>query len=201
MIDDVFQSVATYKTEYALHKIKEVASSLKPNSKILILGAGQGAETIIFKRFCPSSYITAVDRWFGEGWSNNGYLNHWSENTESGFIDNCNKFDASLQEVHCFDVFKSKRLDDLHESWDLIYYDCNDNTNGDEFDMIMKMLRKLWNKLNVGGILMGDDYTFNKPDFKMTPIVDEFIIELKEPFAFDADTRNKSFYWMVKKND
>lgn len=199
-IDEIYETVSTYKSKDALVKIKEVAESLKENSRILVLGAGQGAEAIVFKKFCPSSSVTVVDRWSGEGWRDNGKLNHWSENSQSNFLCCCEKLNVEIYETHCFDVFKSDRINDLKGPWDLIYYDCNDNTDGNEFNMITAMLENLWKKINVGGILMGDDYVFNRPDFKMTPVVDEFIMNIGERFQFDSDKRNTSFYWMVKKN-
>lgn len=199
MISKILKTVPTYKDRESLQKIGEVASKLKPHSKVLILGPGQGAETIVIKKLCATCSIVAVDKW--NYWKDDGYLNiYTANNNRQNYIENCRKFDVEVDRVYDDDVFKSGIIDELDGDWDLIYYDCRDNLNGEEFDIITELLNRLWGMLNDGGYLIGDDYFIDRPDFKMTPIVESFFYESSDSTYFNFNNTGDSLYWIIRKN-
>lgn len=142
--------------------------------------------------------MIAIDKW--NEWVDNGLMNTFALNQLNGFIENCNKFNVTVDKVITADVFKSRVLTNLGKNWDFIYYDCRDNKQGGEFEVITNMLKYLWSMLNRGGILMGDDYRFTLPDFAMAPIVDSFFNDTKDAVDFDCNTKGETLYWMVRKN-
>lgn len=172
---------------------------LKPFSRVLILGPGQGAETIVIKKLCETCTVLAIDKW--DTWKDDGYLNiYTAENNRESYVKYCRLFDAEPDRVLDADVFKSNVIDEIGTGWDFIYYDCRDNLTGQEFDIIKDMLNRLWKMLNDGGYLMGDDFFMDKPDFKMTPIVESFFYETSNATDFNFNNKGESLHWMVKKN-
>ena len=197
LISEILKVVPTYKDYESLQKIGEVASKLKLHSKVLILGPGQGAEAILIKKRCPTCSIVVVDKW--NEWVDSGLLNTFALNQLDGFVKNCNEFDVHIDQVITDDVFKSKVLSTLENDWDFIYYDCRDNKQGNEFEVIMNMLKYLWGMLKTEGILMGDDYRFTLPDFAMAPIVDTFFNETEDAIDFNCNTKGETLYWVIRK--
>ena len=91
-------------------------------------------------------------------------------------------------------------MENLHSDWDFIYYDCEDNGKGESFHLVLDVIKLLWKKLRPSGILMGDDYMFDKPDFKMSPIIDSFVDSLNDVDYFDVDKTDESHHWLVRKH-
>ena len=202
LIEQIHSSVSTYKSKETLHFLYKIASGFNVRSRVLILGPGQGSEVIVIKKACPSCFVTAIDMWENDvdGWREKGMFNFFQKNLESNFLNNCSRFNVEIDNAIKKDIFTTDVLRKIGEDWDFIYYDCKDNTDGKEYRLIFSMLKFLWTILNKDGILAGDDYKFDKPDFKMTPIVDDFVYSLKEPNHFYFDNKNLTSHWMVKKN-
>lgn len=200
LVDKVYKSVSTYKSKQALYIIQNAAIDLKENSKVLVLGAGRGAETIVIKTACPSCAITSIDLWDGElDFYDDGKTNFPGTNFEKDFDFNCASFNVKVDKKIKTNIYTTNIIEEIKKDWDFIYYDCIDNGDGKSTYLIIPMLKRLWSQLNSPGILMGDDYIFDRPDFKMSPVVDIFVNELKDSYTFDFDRTNKSFHWMVKK--
>lgn len=198
LINRVLDTVPTYKDYDSLIKIAQEASKLKIKSKVLILGPGQGAEAIVIKKMCPSCSITVVDKW--NEWIDRGLMNTFGLNLCDSFIGYCEVFNVNIEQVITDDVFKSEVLSGLGKDWDFIYYDCRDNKQGDEYKVIMNMLKHLWSMLNDRGLLMGDDYRCTKPDFAMAPIVNSFFYDTEDAIDFDFNGKGESLYWIVRKH-
>lgn len=198
MIESILRVVPTYKDYDSLVKIAHEGSKLKPKSKVLILGPGQGAEAIVIKKMCPSCRITVIDKW--NEWIDRGLMNTFGLNQCDSFIRYCEEFNVDIERVITDDVFKSEVLSRLGKDWDFIYYDCRDNKQGDEYKVIMSMLQYLWSMLNDKGALMGDDYRCTKPDFAMAPIVNAFFYETENAIDFDFNNKGESLYWIVRKH-
>jgi len=213
LIEKILKTIPTYKHKKDLLKIGEEASKLKPFSKVLILGPGQGAETIVIKKMCPTCKITSIDVWYenefedrARGLAKGKFKIKFEDrgeisNTRQDYLKHCKDFDVYVDDVFDKNIYETKIIDEIGANWDFIYYDCEDNGEAiPQFYMIKKMLKKLWNMLNNGGILMGDDFFyFTKPDFKMTPIVESLFYELNDAIEFDFDNKSENLYWIIRK--
>lgn len=196
LIDRILEKVPTFKDHKSLAKIYEEVSALNP-AEALVLGPGQGAETIVIKSACSSCKVTVIDKW--NRWSDDGHLNFYTpKNNRASFIRNCESFAVEVDSVHSEDAFRSKNISG---SWDFIYYDIQDNTEGNLYQLIYGFLEELWSNLNSGGIMMGDDYCGERLNYKMTPIVDEFYKKHPDASGFSFDVSGKSQFWLMKKKD
>lgn len=199
MIDKIYGSVATYKTREALYVIQKLARGFKPNSKVLILGAGCGAETILIKKECPTCLVTAIDSWNGDIEYNDGKTSIPGTNFQDDFNSSCRLFNVEVDRAIKSNIYKTRVIEEIGDDWDFIYYDCVDNGDGKSLDLVLNMLIRLWGKLNASGTLMGDDYVFDRPDYKMSPVVDKFVDEIAGIQSFEVDRFNKSYHWMIRK--
>ena len=85
------------------------------------------------------------------------------------------------------------------DDWSFIYYDAMDNTDHSddptERNQIFNILNIIYESLDSGRILMGDDY-FEGTDKKMTAIVDKFA-KLKNS---EVNSKTDQHFWSIRKN-
>lgn len=198
-IIDVLSTVPTFKRYRCLQKIKEVCLILEDAPRILIIGAGQGAEAIVCDRYTHGAYILAVDHWKQEFMG--VYSNVHSKNEKSSFIANCQRYGADVDSVE-LNLARGKEFFEssyINQKWDFIYYDAMDGWEDWQVPVVLGYLESLWPLLNSGGAMMGDDYYMTPPKKHgrqmMRPIVDEFCKKKNLDLEAHVD-RN---YWLVWK--
>jgi len=201
-IDLLLKNIPTYKDKESLLKIQQEIINLPPNSKVLIIGAGQGAEIFAMNYVNPNLDIVAVDSWmlpsWGESFINKKYLPGNSiENTLDNFLSNCDRYMKKIPKCIRIDIREFDLLP--KDDWSFIYYDAMDNTGEPEDstqrDQIFNILNFLYESLASGKTLMGDDY-YAETGRKMTTIVDKFG-KLKN---LEVNSEMKQSFWSVRKN-
>jgi hypothetical protein len=201
-IDLLLKNIPTYKDKESLLKIQQEIINLPPNSKVLIIGAGQGAEIFAMNYVNPNLDIVAVDSWklpsWNESFINKKYLPGNSiENTLDNFLSNCDRYMKKIPKCIRIDIREFDLLP--KDDWSFIYYDAMDNTgepeDSTERDQIFNILNFLYESLASGKTLMGDDY-YAETGRKMTTIVDKFG-KLKN---LEVNSEMKQSFWSVRKN-
>jgi hypothetical protein len=195
----LLETIPTYKMKSSISCIAYVATTLKINPNVLVIGAGQGAEVVAIDRWTKNANIWAIDSWMSDSWKESflgaTYLNiKDKENTLDNFIDNCRKWMSNTPTVIRGDVRNSDILPD--QQWDLVYYDAMDLTKPNEWDDVWSILDRLWDTIVPGGILMGDDY-FSIDKHKLTNLIDQFAKD-KQVYAA-VDTTQSSPHWIMLK--
>ena len=201
-IDLLLKNIPTYKDKESLLKIQQEIINLPPNSKVLIIGAGQGAEIFAMNHVNTNLDIVAVDSWklpsWNESFINKKYLPGNSiENTLDNFLSNCDRYMKKIPKCIRIDIREFDLLP--KDDWSFIYYDAMDNTgepeDSTERDQIFNILNFLYESLASGKTLMGDDY-YAETGRKMTTIVDKFG-KLKN---LEVNSEMKQSFWSVRKN-
>jgi hypothetical protein len=201
-IDLLLKNIPTYKNKESLLKIQQEVINLLPNSKVLIIGAGQGAEIFAMNYVNPNLDIVAVDSWMlpgsDESFINKKYLPGNSiENTLDNFLSNCDRYMKKIPKCIRIDIREFDLLP--KDDWSFIYYDAMDNTgepeDPTERGQIFNILNFLYESLDSGRTLMGDDY-YAGTGQKMTTIVDKFG-KLKN---LEVNSEMNQFFWSVRKN-
>lgn len=201
-IHDLLRSVPTYKRPHTFLFLKGIAQSLPKNSKILVVGAGQGAEVLAFDRWANQPEIWATDLW-QQSFIDRPFLNiNTIENTEENFIKTCNKFCTKMPHALKVDIENvSEWFPKLQGPWDLIYYDSLDGDDVNEYPVIEKIFNTLWSTLKNGGIFMGDDYYYNDINKKLTRVVNTFAHLHSRDLILDPSTTPPvSPHWIIKKD-
>jgi len=138
---------------------------------ILEIGSYEGRSAIFFLKLFPSSLITCVDTWHGSDEHNKCNF----EEIERNFDYNVHLFNGNrLKKIKTTsDIFFKKN----QESFDLIFLD-GDHSH----DQVIKDANNAWNKLNLNGYLIFDDYLWwfyndlkNNPAFA----INKFLIDKK----------------------
>ena len=201
-IDLLLENIPTYKDKESLLKIQQEVINLPSNSKVLIIGAGQGAEIFAMNHVNPNLDIVAVDSWklpsWNESFINKKYLpGNKIENTLDNFLSNCNRYMKKIPKCVRIDIRQFHLLP--KDDWSFIYYDAMDNTDESEDpterDQIFNILNIIYESLGSGRTLMGDDY-FEGTDKKMTAVVDKFA-KLKN---LEVNSKANKEFWSVRKN-
>jgi len=201
-IDLLLENIPTYKNKDSLLKIQQEIINLPPNSKVLIIGAGQGAEIFAMNYVNPNLDIFAIDSWMlpscRESFINKRYLpGNRIENTLDNFLSNCERYMKKIPKCIRIDIREFELLP--KNDWSFIYYDAMDNTDESddptERDQIFDILNFLYESLDSGRTLMGDDYYVDTGQ-KMTTIVDKFG-KLKN---LEVNFETNQFFWSVRKN-
>lgn len=201
-IDLLLKNIPTYKDKESLLKIQQEVINLPPNSKVLVIGAGQGAEIFAMNYVNPNLDIVAVDSWMLPSWDesfiNKKYLlGNSIENTLDNFLSNCDRYMKKIPKCIRIDIREFDLLP--KDDWSFIYYDAMDNTgepeDSTERDQIFNILNFLYESLASGKTLMGDDY-YADTGRKMTTIVDKFG-KLKN---LEVNSEMKQSFWSVRKN-
>jgi len=201
-IDLLLKNIPTYKDKESLLKIQQEIINLPPNSKVLIIGAGQGAEIFAMNYVNPNLDIFAIDSWMlsscRESFINKRYLpGNRIENTLDNFLSNCERYMKKIPNYLRIDIRQFHLLP--KDYWSFIYYDAIDNTDEPddptERDQIFDILNFLYESLDSGRTLMGDDYYVDTGQ-KMTTIVDKFG-KLKN---LEVNFETNQFFWSVRKN-
>jgi hypothetical protein len=200
-IDLLLENIPTYKDKESLLKIQQEVINLPPKSKVLIIGAGQGAEIFAMNYVNPDLDIVAVDSWMLPTWDesfiNKKYLpGNKIENTLDNFLSNCDRYMKKIPNYIRIDIRQFDLLP--KDDWSFIYYDAMDNTDHSEDpterDQIFNILNFLHDSLELGRTLMGDDY-FIGTGKQMTTIVDRFA-KLKK---LKVESEINQNFWSVKK--
>ena len=202
VIDLLLKNIPTYKDKESLLKIQQETINLPPNSKVLIIGAGQGAEIFAMNYVNPNLDIVAVDSWMLPSWPesfiNSKYLPGNSiENSLDNFLSNCDRYMKKIPKYIQIDI---REFDLLPKgNWSFIYYDAMDNsdnsTDPTERDQIFNILNFLYESLDSGGTIMGDDY-HDETDEQMTDIVKKFA-KLKN---LEVNFKSDQLFWSIRKN-
>jgi hypothetical protein len=201
-IDLLLENIPTYKDKESLLKIQQEVINLPSNSKVLIIGAGQGAEIFAMTHVNPNLDIVAVDSWklpsWNESFINKKYLPGNSiENTLDNFLSNCDRYMKKIPKYLRIDITQFHLLP--KNNWSFIYYDAMDNTDQSEDpterDQIFNILNIIYESLDCGRTLMGDDY-YVDTERKMTTIVDKFG-KLKN---LEVNSEMNQHFWSVIKN-
>ena len=201
-IDLLLKNIPTYKNKESLLKIQQEVINLPPKSKVLIIGAGQGAEIFAMNYVNPNLDIVAVDSWMLPTWDesfiNKKYLpGNKIENTLDNFLSNCERYMKKIPKYIRIDIREFDLLP--RDDWSFIYYDAMDNTgeleDSTERDQIFNILNFLYESLDSGRTLMGDDY-YVDTERKMTTIVDKFG-KLKN---LEVNSEMNQYFWSVRKN-
>lgn len=201
-INYILSVVPTYKRPHTFPFIKGVAQSLPKNSKILVVGAGQGAEVLAFDKWCDQPEIWATDLW-QQSFIGRPFLNiNTIENTEDNFILTCKKFCTVIPHVVKVDLENIKQWQPILKGpWDLIYYDSLDGDDVNEYPIIKKVFNILWSTIKSGGIFMGDDYYYNDNNKKLTGVVNTFAQLHQKNILLDPNTTPPvSPHWIIKKD-
>ena len=132
-----------YFLSYELKKLNNV-------KKILEIGSYEGRSCIFFCNFFNNAHVTCVDTWSGS-----------DEHLNIKFKDIENNFNINIQNHKLEDrVLKIKDNSNNFftynkKKFDLIYVDGDHETN-----QVKKDIYNSWDKLNNGGYLILDDYTW-----------------------------------------
>lgn len=196
-IDLLLENIPTYKNKESLLKIQKEIINLPPNSKVLIIGAGQGAEIFAMNYVNPNLDILVVDNW-KESFINKKYLpGNKIENTLDNFLSSCDRYMKKIPKYLRISITKFHLLP--KNDWSFIYYDAMDNTgepdDPTERNQIFNILNFLYESLDSGRTLMGDDYYVVTGE-KMTTIVDKFA-KLKN---LEVNFKTNQFFWSIRKN-
>jgi len=194
-LENYYNTVASFRTWDDALLFFNLSKFMKPNSKILIAGSGQGFEALCFKLFLPDSQIDLIDNW-SEPFihrNNKFYRNNHIDNTKDNFLKNCDLFNVDFNLIECnlFDIDASKIK--ITETYDLIYYNIIANTQEHHKNVIHNMFDFFWDILNKTGFLVGGGYHLNKPNYKMTPIVNKFSIDK------DIEIHYNKLNWVLEK--
>ena len=196
-IDLLLNNIPTYKNKESLLTIQQEIVNLPPNSKVLLIGVGQGAEIFAMNYVNPNLDILVIDNW-QQSFINKKYLpGNKIENTLDNFLSNCDRYMKKIPNYLCIDIRQLHLLP--KNNWSFIYYDAMDNT-GEPDDptqryQIFNILNFLYESLDSGGTLMGDDY-YVVTGKKMTTIVDKFA-KLKN---LEVNSKTNQFFWSIRKN-
>ena len=159
-IDLLLNNIPTYKNKESLLTIQQEIVNLPSNSKVLLIGVGQGAEIFAMNYVNPNLDILVVDNW-KESFINKKYLpGNKIENTLDNFLSNCDRYMKKIPNYLYIDIRQLYLLP--KNNWSFIYYDAMDNTDEPddptERHQIFNILNFLYKSLDSGGTLMGDDY-------------------------------------------
>jgi len=195
-IDLLLNNIPTYKNKESLLTIQQEIVNLPSNSKVLLIGAGQGAEIFAMNYVNPNLDIVAVDSW-NESFINKKYLRgNKIENTLDNFLYNCDRYMKKIPNYIRLDIANFYLLP--KNNWSFIYYDAMDNTgepdDPTERNQIFNILNFLYESLGSGRTLMGDDY-YVATGQKMTTIVDEFA-KLKN---LEINSKTDQHFWSIRK--
>ena len=154
-----------------LYFLSQSLKGLTVIKNILEIGSYEGRSAIFFLKFFQTSSITCVDTWHGSDEHNKYNF----EEIERNFDHNVRLFNGNrLNKIKTTsDNFFKKN----QESFDLIFLD-GDHSH----DQVIKDANNAWNKLNLNGYLIFDDYLwwfYN--DLKTNPAfaINKFLIEKK----------------------
>lgn len=128
----------------------------KENLQILEIGSWEGVSSFFLLDLLPQAHLTCVDTWQGAAEHTSGFSATQAvlDNIESSFDQNVSQYKSRLSKykgtsISFFSIFPSPN------KFDLIYIDGSHHCD----DVLIDALRS-FTLLNVGGIIIFDDYFF-----------------------------------------
>ena len=123
-------------------------------SRICEIGSWQGGSTVAFAFLFPKAHITCIDTWQGSDALN------MSADPEVLFDANTAPFAERLEKIKSDSFSGLLSLQSRGEKFDLIYVDGSHYEDDVLVDSILA-----WRLLNVGGVMIWDDYVWNYPPY------------------------------------
>jgi predicted O-methyltransferase YrrM len=140
-------------------------------NSILEIGSWEGRSAVFFLNFFPRAQITCVDTFAGSPQNHpddSVYLQHAAE-SEERFETNLSEFARRVEKVKSRSVPALDRLSEIDRRYDLIYID-----GSHEGDDVMVDSLLSWRMLNVGGLLIWDDYRWKRDYYRPRSRIDAF---------------------------
>ena len=166
------------------------------NSKLLEIGTYSGTGIVEMLKIVPNSTATVIDLWedyyeYDQVINKQTNVNN-SASIEKEFYNNIGHFRDRIR------VLKGKSHDKLlellmkHESFNFIYVDASHQSLDVYLDSMLA-----WKLLKIGGIIVFDDYLFNKGDILNSPY--EAIEKFKKNYIDDIVILHQDYRVYLKK--
>ena len=124
-------------------------------SRICEVGSWQGSSAVAFASLFPKANITCIDTWQG-----NGNLMNMTVDPEALFDANTAPFAGRVEKIKSDSFSGLLSLQSRGEKFDLIYVDGSHFEDDVAVDTILA-----WRLLNVGGVIIWDDYRWRYPSY------------------------------------
>ena len=138
-----------------------------PPARILEIGSWMGGGTVAFAMLFPNATISCIDTWQGSDRLTA------DENPEKYFDENTAAFGERIRKITGTSIAMLAKLAADGEKFDLIYVDA-----GHHEDEVRSDTELAWPLLNVGGVMIWDDYLWEYPPFgdkTPKPAIDKFL--------------------------
>ena len=136
-------------------------------TKILEIGSWKGGSAVAFNYLFPQATITCIDAWDKSDELENAPA------AERHFDKNTADFAAKLRKIKSYSLPALSKLIAAGESFDFIFIDGSHYEDDVAVDSYLA-----WELLEVGGVLVWDDYLWNLADYaghNPKPAIDRFI--------------------------
>lgn len=131
------------------------ASANKSVHEVLEIGAFEGRTTVTAAELFPAARITCIDPWL-----NYAETTHDLPAAEAAFRKNVAPFGARIRALKGYSTTRLPELLAASERFDLIFVDGSHRYE----DVLLDSLFA-WRLLNVGGVLIWDDYLWRKAEY------------------------------------